>query len=68
MTSVKPSWSRPSRFSSGTQAPSNATSAVSEACQPSLCSGEAVIASCRGTMRKLSPWWPPSGRVRTAVT
>ena len=34
--------------------------AVSEACQPSLCSAEDSTPSPRSTIRKEMPWWPPS--------
>ena len=36
MISLKPSWSWPSRFSSGTKTSSSEMSAVSDACQPSF--------------------------------
>ena len=46
----------------GRRRPAKATVAVSEACQPSFSSLEALTPSPASTMRKLRPWWPPSRR------
>ena len=45
MISVKPWFSPPSRFSSGTKTSSKAISAVSEACQPSFSIFDALTPS-----------------------
>ena len=68
MISLKPSLSSPSRFSSGTNTSAKAIVAVSEACQPSLCSAEDCDALAAIDDQKRDAVMAALGVVLTAVT